>query len=69
MRFSADEDVLKIRSAKHLADESLRVAIWDDRRVLFKLIDLTNVAVLTHNRLTNTLNIYIVNGKSGKVIY
>jgi len=34
-----------------MGQQSLRVALWDDRRVLFKLIDLSTFAIITRDNI------------------
>jgi ER membrane protein complex subunit 1 len=59
------DKLLSIRSSYH--SESPRVAIWDDKKVLFKLIDHSNFAVLTSD--VDLLKLMIVNAKTGKIIF
>ena len=54
-----------IRSSK--SQDNPRVAIWDDRKVIFKLIDHSNFAVLTTD--LDKLYLFIVNGLTGKIIF
>lgn len=56
-----------IRSAYHVGEENPRVAIWDDKKVIFKLIDQSNFAVLTSDG--DKLKLFIINAKTGKIIY
>lgn len=41
------ENILNIKSSYHIGEENPRVAIWDDRKVIYKLIDHSNFAILT----------------------
>lgn len=61
------DKVLKIRSSYHGGEENPRVAIWDDKKVIFKLIDHSNFALLTSDE--DKLKLYIINGKTGKIIF
>ncbi|CAD8049437.1 unnamed protein product [Paramecium sonneborni] len=61
------DQILIIRSSYHVGEETPRVAIWDDRKVIYKLIDQSNFAVLTSDG--DKLKLFIINAKTGKIIY
>lgn len=61
------DKILLIRSSYHVGEENPRVAIWDDKKVIYKLIDFSNFAVLTSDG--DKLKLYIVNAKTGKILF
>ncbi|CAD8050678.1 unnamed protein product [Paramecium sonneborni] len=61
------DEILIIRSSYHVGEENPRVAIWDDRKVIYKLIDQSNFAVLTSDG--DKLKLFIINAKTGKIIF
>ena len=61
------DKILLIRSSNSFGQVNTRVADWDDRKVIFKLIDYSNFAVLTSDE--DLLKLYIVNGKTGKILF
>ncbi|CAD8133843.1 unnamed protein product [Paramecium octaurelia] len=61
------DEILIIRSSYHVGEENPRVAIWDDRKVIYKLIDHSNFAILTSDG--DKLKLFIINAKTGKIIY
>jgi hypothetical protein len=50
---------LKVRSSFNKDERDPKIALWDDKRVLFKLIDYSNFALLTRDTDTNVMNLYI----------
>ena len=61
--------MLKIRSSFQKGEENPRIAVADERKVLFKLVDHTNFALLTKDSENQLMNLYIVNAKTGKIIF
>ncbi|CAD8212319.1 unnamed protein product [Paramecium octaurelia] len=61
------DEILIIRSSYHVGEDNPRVAIWDDRKVIFKLIDQSNFAILTSDG--DKLKLFIINAKTGKIIF
>jgi hypothetical protein len=71
IQLTAQEEVIDIDTAYHSADQP-QLAIYDDKKVIFKHIDFTNLAMIT--KITdassvNSLNLYIINGKTGRVLF
>ncbi|CAD8052428.1 unnamed protein product [Paramecium sonneborni] len=61
------EKIQMIRSSYEFGQENGKIAIWDDRKVIYKLIDHSNFAILTSDE--DSLKLYILNAKTGKVIF
>ncbi|CAD8149012.1 unnamed protein product [Paramecium pentaurelia] len=61
------DKIILIRSSYQYGQDNPRVANWDDRNVIFKLIDHTNFAILTTDE--DSLKLYIVNAKTGKILF
>ena len=68
-KIGSTEEVLKIRSSYSKGEDNPRIALWDDLRVLFKVIDFSNFAVITKDNEKGYLNLYIINAKSGKLLF
>ncbi|CAD8141709.1 unnamed protein product [Paramecium octaurelia] len=61
------EKILLIRSSSQIGQGDPKVANWDDGKVIFKLIDYKNFAILTSEE--DSLKLQIVNAKSGKILF